>query len=746
MDRRALDDNKKSQCYLAHVCLGKNGAWQTHELGDHLRSVAHLAKNFADEFGCGDWAFLAGLWHDLGKYSSEFQNYIKSKSGYDSEAHLEQQKGRVDHSTAGAIHSIEKLKKRGQIIAYLIAGHHAGLPDWNSEKAGASSLSTRISNTSLYDRVCCLDQVRLSDDLPVPVSKPPGCDAHALWIRMLFSCLVDADFLDTESFMNAERNALRGGYPSLSELEVKFSTFMANKLQKVESNPLNQLRAAVLKRCKQAAEWESGIFSLSVPTGGGKTLSSMAFALNHALMHGKRRIIYVIPYTSIIEQTANEFRSIFGDAVVEHHSNFDSEKETTQSRLASENWDAPIIVTTNVQFFESLFAARSSRTRKLHNIVNSVVILDEVQLLETKFLGPINKMLQALSDYYNMTAVLCTATQPEFVERIQHGRRFQGLRNVREIIDEPHLLYDKLKRVRVQVPDSLSEKRSWEDIAQELQIYPSVLCIVNRRDDCRELFRLMPVGTYHLSALMCGQHRSDVISEIKQKLKAGEPIRVISTQLVEAGVDLDFPVVYRALAGIDSITQAAGRCNREGRLDLGKVVVFIPPKPASQGILRKGETIARQMLQTNKADPLHPESISSYFQQFYSSINDFDSERILDDLESRDLEFQFRTAAEKFKLIDDSSQASVFVHYGDAQERIKALFDGGPSRDVLRRLQRYSVNIPRGLFLQLLSEKKIQELRPASPGYFAQVEGLYHHELGFLGGDEHYQEPEVFIC
>jgi CRISPR-associated endonuclease/helicase Cas3 len=349
---------------------------------------------------------------------------------------------------------------------------------------------------------------------------------------------------------------------------------MEEKTAQAPPTPVNVIRKEVLTACREAARDAAGLYSLTVPTGGGKTLSGLAFALEHAVRHGKSRIVYVIAYTSIIEQTAQVLSEIFGpENVVEHHSNLAPERETERSRLASENWDAPILVTTNVQFFESLYAARSSRCRKLHNLVNSVVILDEAQLLPPELLTPCVDVLNHLTRHYGVTVLLSTATQPAL----------PGLDPAREIVPDKIRLYETLKRTEIRFPDSLQEPTDWETVAEELRRHEQALCVVNTRRDCYDLFRLMPEGTIHLSALMCGEHRSQVIAEIKRHLKEGAPCRVISTQLVEGGVDLDFPVVYRALAGLDSIAQAAGRCNREGRLNaegrLGVVRVFVPPKP-----------------------------------------------------------------------------------------------------------------------------------------------------------------------
>ncbi|MBA2671569.1 MAG: CRISPR-associated helicase Cas3' [Gemmatimonadetes bacterium] len=575
---------------------------------------------------------------------------------------------------------------------------------------------------------------------------------------MIFSCLVDADFLDTEAFLDPERASGRLSVPGLDVLKERFDRFMGAKEAEVLAtgslSEVNRARSEVLRQCRGKASGTPGLFSLTVPTGGGKTLSSMAFALEHALAHGKQRIIYVIPYTSIIEQTADVFREVFTDpeapgqsVLIEHHSNLDPERETQASRLAAENWDAPLVVTTSVQFFESLFAARTSRCRKLHNIANSVVVLDEAQLLPPHFLQPILHAINELATTYGTSIVLCTATQPALEEQKTIDFSFPGLRGVREIIDHPEALHETLKRVRVSVPTDLFGPSTLESLAEEMQDHFSVLCIVNRRDDARDLFRLLPAGSaIHLSALMCGEHRSRTIRRIKQLLRAGEPVRLVSTQLVEAGVDLDFPVVYRALAGLDSIAQAAGRCNREGRrrdgngkLIPGEVVVFVPPRNAPAGLLRQAEESGRRSLADHASDPIAPERFRDYFLDLYWKQGaNLDRHHILDDLKHRgDLQFRFRTAAEKFRLIDDV-QAPVVVRY-DNDDLLRDLRYQPDNRYLRRRLQRFTVSVPRYVHKRLLGEGRIEEWQP---GIFVQISGLdYHPELGLLVEAEQLYEP-----
>lgn len=727
---------------LAHVRQNKSGNWHEHLLDEHLHGVAHLAGEFAKHFNSADWASMAGLWHDLGKYSTEFQRYIKTVSGYDADAHIEGAPGRVDHSTAGAIHAVRQFGAHGRILAYLIAGHHAGLPDWHSAETGGKALSIRLGaeQNHLLDRIPAqaIPQEILTQ--PKPTTKlRGGAEGLHLWLRMLFSCLVDADFLDTEAFMDSDKAAARSGYRDIADLMDRFDKHMAALAVNADNTPVNAIRADILRQCCEKAALAPGLFSLTVPTGGGKTLSGMAFALRHVIQHKKQRIIYVIPYTSIIEQTAGIFRDIFGDNVVEHHANLDPAKEDARSRLATENWDAPIIVTTNVQFFESLFAARTSRCRKLHNIVNSVVVLDEAQLLPPEFLQPIADVMNQLASHYGVTFVLSTATQPALGSfQSFGGQPFRGLDDVREIMDDPDALYQALQRVEVSVPSDLQTPRDWESVATELIQHPSVLCIVSRRDDARELHRLMIAkedskDTLHLSALMCGEHRSKVIADIKARLKRNEPVRVISTQLVEAGVDVDFPVVYRALAGLDSIAQAAGRCNREGKQDgLGRVVVFVPPKPAPPGLLRQAAQISVSLLTGNSNNVLGRDLAKQFFEHLYVRAPSLDKHGIHELLtqDARDCQIQFRTVAEKFRLIDDTTYQTFLVRYGDNNVLLGKLEKEGPQRWLMRKLQRYSVNLPKYLFAQLEKQGDVREIWP---GIYAQVgDTLYDKSLGVV--------------
>jgi CRISPR-associated endonuclease/helicase Cas3 len=742
---------------IAHVIYDSGNE---HLLCDHLRAVAKIAGESNSSFG--EWACLAGRWHDLGKYSQSFQDYIRCESGY--EAHLvDNHPGRVNHSSAGALYALEQLGTVGRLLAYVIAGHHAGLADWSGNETGAAALEQRIEEGRFKNL--------LAQSLQGPESPPedilkgiqpkqqPGWgspDALHLWLRLVFSAVVDADFLDTEAFMDMAKANDRGVYPTLKQLAPLFLRYMTEKTQKnAPPGSVNAIRGHILDQCITKAVLPPGLFSLTVPTGGGKTLSSMAFALNHAQAHGKRRIIYAIPYTSIIEQTAEVFRGIFGEAVLEHHSNFDPDKETQRSRLAAENWDAPLIVTTHVQLFESLFAARTSRCRKLHNIVDSVVILDEAQLLSVPFLQPMIDVINLLTLHCGVTFVLCTATQPKLEGwRDSFGRsQLRGLENVREIIDDVPALYTGLDRVSVTLPAEMNTPADWDSLACELQQFDSVLIIVNSRADCRELHSRMP-DAIHLSALMCGEHRSEVIADIRRRLKSGIPTRVVSTQLIEAGVDVDFPVVYRALAGLDSIAQAAGRCNREGCLEgKGKVVVFVPPKPAPAGLMRLAEEASKAVLYLRPSAPLSPETFSHYFQQYYgrAGAEGLDKHGIVKLLtaNARQLQIQFRTAADRFRLVEEGISHPVIVSYAcaalpdkNSAPLIALLQQGIIHRELTRRLQRYTVNLYDRDFNRLRQQGDITE--PIS-GVFVLNGALYHSEMGVLLDDLNQIDPANHI-
>lgn len=752
--------------FIAHVKQNEDGSWkEPHYLNDHLKDVANLAGKFAEEFKNRDWAELAGYLHDLGKYNPDWQKYLFRNSGYpDPDAHIENLGTRPNHSTAGSVYIFEKFKKSkmANALAYAIGGHHSGLPDWTPQLY--QRLFDENGNLIIDDleKIKPIKEAKPFLESPIPTSIPANykcgnskeaIEQNHLWIRMLFSCLVDADFLDTEKYMEEK---VRGDYLPISELQKKLDDYLYSKQSESE---LNKKRNKILKQCIDKAKLEPGFFSLTVPTGGGKTLSSMAFALKHAIKHDKKRVIVAIPYTSIIEQTSKVFKYgsdideeiekfksegkfLFGeDQVVEHHSNLDPEDENHNNRLAKENWDAPIIVTTNVQLFESLFANRTSACRKLHNIANSIIILDEAQMIPTDYLKPIISVLNGLVKFFGVTVLLMSATQPALKGKIGSDTSvIDGLEKVTEIIDDPDSLALEFKRVKVEIPKDLTERQSYEEIAEQLKSYHRVLCIVNRKDDCRQIHKQMPEGTIHLSGYMCGEERSEVISDIKSKLKNNESIRVISTQIVEAGVDIDFPVVYRALSGLDSIAQAAGRCNRENKIkDGGKVTVFNPPKPSPVGFLRKAEDAGKAVIRNKTNLELIPSIYSEYYKYLYSNLITFDKadfqHYILND--TSDFHFSFKTFAQKFNMIDSTKQYSIIVWYEskkskiDSRDLIKQL-RYNPTKELLRKLQRYVVNVPIYIFNNIKNANYVEDIN----GYWVQCdENLYKPGLGLLGNE-----------
>lgn len=743
----------------------------SHSLPTHLWGVSTLASSFAEPFGASRWGTFAGLWHDLGKYRRGFQRYIRQANGVD--AHIETRVRDPDktHSAAGALWAERVLQERfgpkghlyARVLQYIIAGHHAGLANWEdglrsrlAEAATQRELSEALAASPPAD-ILTADPAALMDAaIPLDTADSPG--RFALWLRMLFSALTDADLLDTEAFMSPEQARARAKAPTLERLKPLFDLHMSSLAAQAADTHVNRVRADVLAQCRRKAAGRPGVYTLTVPTGGGKTLASLAFALDHALANGQRRIVYAIPYTSIIEQTADVFRAVFADlgddAVIEHHSNAESnpENENARSRLACENWDAPLVVTTNVQFFESLFARRTSRCRKLHNLVDSVIVLDEAQLLPVDLLQPVVDVLRLLVSDYGATVVLCTATQPVLAQS-RSADPTRGLRRgiapngATEIIDDVDALGRALERVRVHLPRDLLVPRTWPDLADELVQHDAVLVIVNRRADARELFRLLrarnpAAGCWHLSALMCPQHRSDTLAEIKEALRrrretiaagrAAPAVRIVSTQLVECGVDLDLPVVYRALAGLDSIAQAAGRCNREGRLDgHGQVHVFVPPTASPPGLLRMARETCMRLWATQEGefDPVARSLFGRYFGALYHDA-DLDKHRICDALQlrpnqaDRSLPVRFRDAAEAFRMIDDDG-ATVLVRYrspttgADVDALIGLLERDGPSRWLMRKLQRNGVTIYQNQVGALLRSRDIREV-PLCPGLYVQ--------------------------
>lgn len=700
----------------------------------HLNKVAWWTAKFAAEMfppgpdrdATWQWGYVAGLWHDLGKFAPEWQAYLASKV----DQHQAEISERIDHATAGAQHAIRSKNPLGHFLAYAIAGHHSGLLDAISESA---CLQKRFAKC-----VCDFSAAPASLlERPIP-DLPPTVAADlrnpltgAFFTRMLFSALVDADFLATEAFMNAAQAKLRADDPGellpdmLPLLEQKLASFPSPK------SVVDESRAAVQEACIRAASKHAGLFSLTVPTGGGKTLASLSFALRHAMANGQRRVIYVIPFTSIIEQNAAVFESVFepliectsNPVVLQHHSNLSPKKETERSRLAAENWDAPLIVTTAVQFYESLHAARTSSCRKLHNIANSVVVLDEAQCLPVDYLKPCLEALRQLSARYRTSTVLCTATQPA----IHWSKEFPiGLENVHEIIERPSELYESLKRVEVIDRGALSD----ETLAQEIAALKQVLVIVNTRKHAQALFELLPESdaNFHLSALMCPAHRNVVLENVRRRLDSGASVRLVSTQLIEAGVDVDFPRAYRALAGIDAIAQAAGRCNRNGRQAMGELHLFRSEHEQAERYFRETAQIASRVLASD-TDPLGIASVRKFFSLYYLQHAPpdgapWDSRLICQDfsINSRNRAlpflFQFDSVASRFRLIENE-QVPVLIPFDE------------PARKLLEELRNESIPLHRAM-LRGLQQYTVQIYRPEFSTNAVQFESVRDDQFHIL--------------
>lgn len=675
--------------FLAHRLQLSDGTWETQTVSAHLLAVAELAGNFASCFDSRDEAACVGLLHDLGKYSDLFQERLCGRSI------------RVDHATAGA----GVLRKRGDDMgAMAVAGHHGGLPDFGtiSDTAEEDTLIGRCKRT-LPDYARCWEEITLPAAVPPAfVSSGNGFD-QSFYTRMLYSCLVDADFLDTEAFMS-QGQIIRGGYDPIETLETRFSAYAEAHWTRQDTQ-LNSQRLAIRQQCEAMSDRKPGLYSLTVPTGGGKTAASMAFALKHARKYGKKRVIYVIPYTSIIEQNSEVFEAALGEEnVIQHHSGVElpevgtASPEEERRRLAAENWDAPIIMTTAVQFLESLFACKPSRCRKLHNIANSVVIFDEAQMLPVHYLRPCIAAIAQLVTNYKVTAVLCTATQPNLAPLFE---KFSL--PIAEIC--PNISKAVFRRVQYR------DVRDWDEdtLLHHLQQERQALCIVNTRKKALELYsRLEGDGTYHLSTRMTPHYRKRILSEIRQRLGNGLSCRVVSTSLVEAGVDVDFPAVYREIAGMDSIVQAAGRCNREGKLqDQGTVYLFqlsgkVPDMiqqnvDATLAVLRKGLL------------PDGENAVRQYFACLYrvKGANGMDRKGIYNQLCQKKL--PIRSVARDFKLIEEDTE-TVYIPTAENGELLDALRSGFADRRTMRRLEQDGVSVYPYQYQSLLRSGCLEEI------------------------------------
>jgi CRISPR-associated endonuclease/helicase Cas3 len=686
--------------FYAHTRDGADKSdWQ--RLIDHLNNTAKLAAKMGEDAGISNLAYAAGLMHDLGKYSLAFQRRLDGSTQ------------RVDHATAGAQEAWGRYKQhpaqkwQALILAYAIAGHHGGLLDYGgfSDVAGESTLQGRLKK-ELQDYSAYAAELNLDDiQLPALTLKPTATLGFSLSFltRMLYSTLVDADWLETETFVEG-REKPRGLYESIQTLCQRLNEHL-RQFENPQS-AINQKRTETLNACRQKATLSQGVFTLTLPTGGGKTLASMAFALNHAVEHELKRIIYVIPFTSIIEQNAGVFKNILGaENVLEHHSNFDWEqvkrREKLESRddetnkiyeklkLASENWDIPIVVTTNVQFFESLFASQKSRARKLHNLAKSVIIFDEAQMLPREYMKPSMLAVQELVLNYGATALFCTATQPLLKQFMPDTPDFV------ELAPDVQELFDFYKRVRVRQAGKLTDPELLEQINRQSQ----ALCIVNTRKHAKGLFaKLSEDGRFHLSTLMCPAHRKETLLVVRDRLTNSETCRVVSTQVMEAGIDVDFPVGFRALAGLDSVIQAAGRVNREGKMPSADMFVFEPDTEfikRTPTYIKQTAEAARSILREFSAEPDSEPAIRAYF-TLLDTLQDpkrsADAKEILVLLNRKD-GFDFKTAADKFNLIDNNTVAVIIPYNEEARTLIERLAYIPHPNAILRQLQHYTINI-----------------------------------------------------
>lgn len=681
---------KGSDVIISHV-RERDMAVQTNE--EHSEGVAKLAGLFASSFDCGEFGRVMGLLHDKGKEQITFQNYIRKESGFDSQINYAP---KTPHAYVGSLIAEKSLgHDLGMTLSWPIMGHHTGLYDWSKydETIRGKSIPEDVSSLQIEPEA-------LYDDLKSFNRRCPQEKDVNHWLRMLYSCLVDADFLDTEGFMNPEESDRRGCGAKMTDLKIMLDKYLTEHFSDVPESEVNKIRAEIQACCLKESKKPSGFYSLTVPTGGGKTISSIVWAVNHALKNGKKRIIIAIPYTSIIVQTAETLRGIFGEEnVLEHHSDMDRDEDNGElpkkQALASENWDYPIIVTTNVRLFESMFSNKPSKCRRLHNLCDSVLILDEMQTLPVGFMTPIVSALSSYHRIFGVSVLFTTASMPVLNEdfRFTNGAQLERVGEVQEIIPREMKLAEKMKRVNLNFDTKAS---TYDKLAERLESHDRVLCVVNTRKDAKEIFdRLPDEGVkIHLSRMMCPAHVSEAIRQVKAALADPEQkvIRVVSTQLIEAGVDIDFPAVYRQETGLDSVLQAAGRCNREGRMQgMGEVHVFSLEGRNPRGTISQANQARRDL--DGGSDWFSEETMREYFKKLYYNIGEFDERHIAPMLLTTDC-FKFDEAAKAFKLIEDDG-LSVIVNYGNAAELVQTYKRFGPSYSLMKKLGKFTVNVHR---------------------------------------------------
>ena len=663
--------------FIAHK--SKDGRKQS--VIDHLTNTANTAASFAQAFGAEKLAFQCGLYHDVGMYSNEFQDYIING---DSCKH-------VDHSTAGAILIAENRGRLAQ--AFCIAGHHTGLPDYGSpaDKPLASTLCGRLKrNIPVYENY--LQDLEKPLDVPVPRISIENRFGFMFFIRMLFSSLVDAGFLDAERFETNGINS-RGGFEDINVIADRFLERLTHKEFNLGSNEINQKRKEILENCLSQGNGKQGIYTLTVPIGGGKTCSSTAFAMRHCQIHHLKRIIYVIPYMSVIDQTSCVLRELVNcddvDNVIEHHSGLDyndEDERMRKARLATENWDAPIIITSNVQFFESLFACRTSRCRKLHNISQSVVIFDEAQMIPKDFMKPIIKAIVELTKNYGCTCLLTSATQPPWRELFS---RYKGYKvDCQEISTNIPLLYKAFERTSQEFIGEVTGK----EIADRLSTYERIVCVVTTKRKAKEIFDELPKddGNFYLSTNLCSIHRKRIIREIKERLHSRKVCRVVSTSVISVGVDLDFPVGFVEVTALDSILQASGLVNRGGEERKEDSMVYIFSMPDESSFMKQEKDITENLIKIRNKDIFSSDAMEEYYNLlFYVNGKNLDTYNI-DGLSER---MAFREIANKFKLINEPTTSIVILYSDIVNFAVAQLKQGTRSRRLLRMIAPYIVNV-----------------------------------------------------
>lgn len=738
---------KTEEVLISHIYQNReDGQWIIQTNDEHQKEVANMATDFAAQFGLPSWGHTLGLLHDKGKERAAFQQYIRKANGIPTHDLKHYQEH--NHAFAGGILA-KNLMGIGilNLLANQIISHHTGLHDYTDvESILQEKQLPKEINQDKIDTFLLIRELQASSLLK------NGEDMkhfHHL-SRMLFSCLVDADRLDTERFMDIESWKKRIYSSTMTNMLPELEAYIQKLQLNAHDTEVNRIRKKIQEQCIEAAPGEKGFYSLTVPTGGGKTLASLLWAMKHAVKHNMNRIIIAIPYTSIIVQTAGLLKEIFGEEnVLEHHSNFNpddikDEDIREKTKLATENWNYPIVVTTNVQFFESIFSNKPSDCRKLHNIVNSVIILDEVQTLPTDFLQPIIDAMKAYQEMFGISMLFTTASQPVLsglIEGTNPRAGFKGIKHITEIIPNEFTLHDKLRRVHLEIEN---KGNTYDEIAARVAEYKKVLCIVNTRKDAKELFDRLPDEgiKLHLSRMMCPDHVYETIGKIKTLLKEqSQPIiRVIATQLVEAGVDIDFPVVFRQEAGLDSILQAAGRCNREGKDPIGHIFVFSlsADKRIPFGTMAAANN-ARLNLPMN-SDWFDPSVMRKYFQQLYSRTNSFDKKDIKHYLYKPN-ELCFETAAKMFRLVEEDC-INIIVNWKNSMELVEKLKESGCTYTLMKQLAKFTVGIHRSDFNLLASYGSIEEVLE---GIYVLKDRAQYNNITGLSLDNHWAEEILMI-